>query len=460
MRNDANRKRGLVKHLVHFALWACLLMTAGACGNSTSTSQTPSAESESREAAPQAQVAQTVADNQKAQDLGSAVGTSDGDAATVLPTDDGEVALNAAPDLLSIDHGVDPDAVADWPLFRGDALGTGVARGPLPEQLEVLWRFPTQDGAFEGSVAIVDGVVYAGCLDGNLYAIDLQTGQERWKFHTDLGFVAAPSVRAGKVYIGDVEGRFYCLSAATGEPIWSFQAQAEIDAGANFYQDKVLIGSQDATLYCFTADDGKEVWKHQIEDQIRCMPTVVDGRAFLAGCDGKLHIIDLETGKSTAQVDIGSQTGCTPAVLGNLVFFGTEGETFFCIDWAAAKVVWSYRNPERSLPYRSSAAVVPDRVLVGCRDKLVHCFDPQQGTELWTLPTRARIDSSPVIVGRRAYVGSADGKIYGIDIDTGKSVWQYEAGGGFTAAPAVAEGCLVIGSDDGILYCFGSKKES
>ena len=55
-----------------------------------------------------------------------------------------------------------------WPLFRGDPQASGVARGTLPEKLELLWTFSVEGGGFDATAAIADGMVYAGCLDGKL----------------------------------------------------------------------------------------------------------------------------------------------------------------------------------------------------------------------------------------------------------------------------------------------------
>ncbi len=347
-------------------------------------------------------------------------------------------------------------ATTGWPVFRGDALADGVAGGSLPEKLEVLWKFDAQEHGFEATVIIADGMVFAGSLDGNLYALTLDRGQKKWHYHTELGFSAPAAVRDGRLFIGDTDGKFYCFEAATGKPLWGAEAGGEIDSGPNFYKDKVLFGSQDATLYCYEAATGKLVWKYAIGDQIRCSPTVVEGRAFLAGCDAKLHIIDLDRGEAVKTVEIDSPTGSTPAVGGTRVFFGTEAGTFFAIDWKAAEIAWQFKSP-RNLPFRSSAAVTAEAIIFGGRDKQVYGLDPGDGHELWKFSTRARVDSSPVVVGSRVFVGSSDGRLYALDRATGKKVWDYEAGGDFTASPAVAAGRLVIGNTNGTLYCFGGK---
>ncbi|NUQ65196.1 MAG: PQQ-binding-like beta-propeller repeat protein, partial [Pirellulales bacterium] len=107
-----------------------------------------------------------------------------------------------------------------WPVFRGNPQATGTAPCELAPQLEMLWTFSTEHDNFENAVAIVDGTVYAGSLGGNLYAIDLAGGTEKWRSFTKLGFTAAPAVHGGSVYLGDAEGRFYCLDTVAGKPKW------------------------------------------------------------------------------------------------------------------------------------------------------------------------------------------------------------------------------------------------
>jgi outer membrane protein assembly factor BamB len=357
-----------------------------------------------------------------------------------------------------------PSALPDhsqWPVFRGNAQATGVAAGRLADQPELLWKYPVDKGAFESTPVIVNDVVYIGDMDGTFYALDLQTGNKLWTFDKGkekAGFAAAAAVRDGLVYIGDMDGTFFCLDAKTGEKKWDATSDGEIDSGANFYGDNVLFGSQDNTLYCLDAKSGKKQWTHQIGDQIRCSPTVVENCCFLAGCDGKLHVVDLHNGEETGAVEINSPTGCTPAADGDVIFFGTEGSYFFCVNWKQLQKVWTWQDKAKGLSIRSSAALSTQAVVFGGRDKIVHARDRKSGDKLWDFPTKGRIDSSPVIVGDRLYVGSVDGRIYGIDLKTGQQAWQYEAGGAIVGSPAIAEGRLVIASQAGVVYCLGEKK--
>ncbi len=345
-----------------------------------------------------------------------------------------------------------------WPLFRGDARGTGIATTSLPDPLELLWTFADDAGRFETAAVIDRGTVYVGSVGGTFYGVSLAEGRKLWTFHAELGFNAPPAARDGRVYIGDSDGVFYSLDGETGKEIWRFVTDGEINSAPNFHRDRVLFGSQDGNLYCLVAESGELVWKYDSRDQIRCSPTIVDNYTFVAGCDARLHVIDLEEGRLVRSVELDGPTGATPAVAGDLLFVGTESGAFFGIDWRRGQTRWTYVNPQRAGSYRGSAAVAEGLVIIGSRDRMVHALDWKSGQSRWTFSAGSRVDGSPVVVGRSVYVGAANGRLYALDLTSGRERWQFETGGAITASPAVAGGRLVIGTDEGVLYCFGEGK--
>ncbi len=350
-----------------------------------------------------------------------------------------------------------------WSVFRGNRQSTGVAVCELPEKLEVLWKYEVPKGAFEGTATIVADpkdptkqTVYVGDLDGKLFAFDLATGEKKWEFTTEIGFMTAPAVRDGLIYIGDIDGIFYCINQS-GEKVWSVQLDGEIDSSANFHGDNVLVGAQDARLYAFNAKTGEPAWLYEAQDQIRCSITVAEDRAFVAGCDGFLHVIDLTNGKEAGNTDIGNPTGSTPAMLGDIVYFGTEGGSFFASDWRKIKNVWEFEDEVGGRTIRGSAAVNKEHVVFGASNRQVYSLNPKTGKQNWTVKLKAKIDSSPVIVGDRVFVASTDGRFYALRLKDGSTTWEKQFNGGFISSPAVAFERLVIASDRGVVYCLGSK---
>jgi outer membrane protein assembly factor BamB len=357
------------------------------------------------------------------------------------------------------------EPTADWPVVRGDAHGSGVAIGDITAGLDVLWTYRAgEDAGIEATAVIADGVVYVGDTEGTMHAVQLSDGKRLWaKSFEDGGFNAGAAVDKahGRLFVGDVRGTVRCLATADGEELWSAKVEAEVFAGPSPVDDMVLFTSEAGTLTSFDAASGEERWKFQIDAPLRCSPTSMDATVMLAGCDSLLHGVNIANGKELFTVEIDGPTGATPAMRGNRVYFGTEGGTFFAIDANPREdrkpaVAWIYRDPERGHSIRAAAAVTDDIVVYSGQGKAVYGLDAATGEEKWKLPTRTRVDSSPVIIGQRVLAATVSGKIQLLELSTGTSQWESDFGGGFSASPAVAGNRIVLGNTDGTLYCFGT----
>ena len=368
-------------------------------------------------------------------------------------------------------------AHADWPLFRGNPLQTGVAKTTLPDKLEIRWKVDLKKG-IESTAAIVKDTLYVGCFDGHLHAFDLATGKPKWK--AKLGSTKAPpSVYRDKVFVGDEDGMFYCVEAATGKKLWDFETGGEITGGANFFDDQVIFGSHDGMLYClpmtamerlgklksdgpFCAGIGglaslpTIVWSIKTEGPVNGSAVVANGQTFVAGCDSHLHIIDVAQGKTLAKIELSGQAAATAAVIGDKLYVGNMNSEMQSLDLKKKDVLWSFA-PKRAQPFFSSAAVTDQFVVAGSRDRFVHAVDRIKGELAWSFAADGKVDCSPVIVGQRVYFGSTGGTFFVVDLANGKSVQSLALEGQITASPAVAHGCLVIGTRDGWLYCLGKK---
>ena len=127
-----------------------------------------------------------------------------------------------------------------------------------------------------------------------------------------------------------------------------------------------------------------------------------------------------------------------------------------CVDLDTGKIDWTYRD--RNFPYFSSPAVAADRIVVGCRDKRVHCIQRLTGKPLWTFRARGKVDSSPVVCDGKVIVGSEDGRLYLIGLSDGRQIASYLVGGPLVTTPAVSDGYAIVGSKDGFVYAYRGVK--
>ena len=86
----------------------------------------------------------------------------------------------------------------DWPMWRANPANTANAQSG-PESLNLDWVFTTE-GAVVSSPSVVDGRVYVGSQDQNIYCLDARGGNLIWKFDIDSPIKSSPAVVDGKVF--------------------------------------------------------------------------------------------------------------------------------------------------------------------------------------------------------------------------------------------------------------------
>ncbi len=348
-------------------------------------------------------------------------------------------------------------AAADaWPQFRGNQLLTGVSKSDVPKNIRLLWTYDAGEG-IESSAAIADGTVFVGTQRGELIALDLQSGAVRWKYAAAKEGIgeSSPAVSGGIVYVGDLSGILHAVSARDGRALWTFKTGSEIKSSPVIVGDRVLIGSYDQHLYCLTATSGELLWKLKTNGPVHSTGGVSNGMIFVAGCDEVFRAVSIADGREVFTVTSGAYTGASPTLMGGNAFYGTFDNEVLSVNLTGRRVSWRYQHPQRRFPYYSSAGAVEGRIIVGGRDKLVHCINAGTGKSIWTFATRARVESSPALASGRVFVGSNDGRVYELDFYSGAKLGEFNAGAPVSASPAIAHGRIVVGAQDGRLYCFG-----
>ena len=332
----------------------------------------------------------------------------------------------------------------DWASFRNNFELTGIAGTSLPEKLEVLWKIPAPFGV-SGTAGIVNGRVYIGTINGDFLCLDKNSGEEIWKYRSiddpdpdafAPAFKCSPTVTKETIFIGDEDGVFHALDIKTGKRRWKFHTNGEIISSPSIVGEKVIFGSYDNALYCVNKSTGKKIWSFETDGYVHCSPAIAGKYTFVTGCDEHLRVIDIETGKEVGNLPLATYMIASPALYGDHIYFGTYGSEVLSVNWKTREVEWRYRDEKKEFPYHSSAAVTEDFIVVGGRDKQVHCINRKTGKRVWVFATNGRkgkggrVDSSPVILGDRVFVGSSDGNLYELGLKDGKERAKYPIGRG------------------------------
>ncbi len=350
------------------------------------------------------------------------------------------------------------EADVDWPMFHGDPHLSGRAGGTLADRLELAWRFETT-GAVTAAPVIEAGVVYVGSADANVYAIDLETGEQKWATGTGDAIEAPACVVEDSVYVGAADGLLYALNKADGAVRWTYETDGQIVGGTNRTTSPdgertwILVGSYDSLLHCVDAETGKAVWTYETDNYVNGTPAIDNGKAVFGGCDALIHVVALADGNEVRSIDSGAYIAGSGAYIEGQMYVGNYGGVFLRADTGAGKIAWEYGDEESAI--LSSPAVAKDVVVFGARDGNVHCVRRDNGKPVWKFKTLDEVDSSPAICQDKVIVGSKDGRLYSIRLTDGSELWSYEIGQPVTSSPAISRGMVVIGSEDNYVYAFG-----
>src|SRR6266498_3306955 len=136
----------------------------------------------------------------------------------------------------------------DWSKFHFDLANSGdnpyenvLGPGNVGSMVK-RWSFATGDEVFS-SPAVVNGVVYVGSYDGNLYALNASTGAKVWSFATGDFIESSPAVANGVVCVGSGDYSVYALDASTGAELWSFATGGYVFSSPAVANGVVYVGS-------------------------------------------------------------------------------------------------------------------------------------------------------------------------------------------------------------------------
>ena len=340
---------------------------------------------------------------------------------------------------------------------RGNQALTGVLNESLPDKLRQLWSFKAGD-EIKASPVVSGNTVVVGCMDGYVYALDLN-GKLLWKVNTGNGVEAPALILDNTVYVGNLTGILYALNLKDGKEKWQYKTEGQISGSANWWKSgnsiRILVGSYDYNLHCVDAATGKGLWKYESDNFINGAAACVNGTAIFGGCDGFLHVVDIASGKLSVKIDVATYVpGSTPTV-NALSYVGDYDGGFSCVSITEKKIIWKYSNDKVQLPFVASAAVSGDRVVTGCRDKQVYCFGKTDGKLIWKYNTGEKVDASPLICQDKILIANMRGDLIILKLSDGKPVSTYELGTPIFSNPAVAGGQIFTGAGDGTLYCLG-----
>ena len=283
----------------------------------------------------------------------------------------------------SADHffyAIHPDGTEKWRFRAGNLIDSsallddkgrvyfvsadGYAYALKRESGELIWTFRCHKPGslpeiskmcdwLECNVAIgPDGTLYTASDNFLLYALDRDTGKEKWHYLMKDQAWSLPAINAGtgRLYHGScyfTHKNFHCTSTE-GKELWTRGTLGSVVASPLLTSEDpdgaVIVGSFDGIVRAFSQRTGKRFWKFGTREHIYASPAQLsDGTIIQAGADGSIYALDPSTGTRKWSFDTSEPFRASPAIdRYDRIYVGNSEGRLYCLN-GDGTFRWAYQ---------------------------------------------------------------------------------------------------------------------
>ncbi len=319
---------------------------------------------------------------------------------------------------------------------------------PVPSGgIKPLWTFKCED-EIRGTPALHQGMLFIGCYDNNLYALNAADGQFQWKYAAEGGIVSRPVVFDNNVIFGSEDHRLHVVSVRSGKVVWTYYTEGEIYSSPRIADGHIFFGSDDQDLHAVNVGSGRAKWKFATDGPIHSTPLVANELIFFGNENGGFYAVDFR-GEQKWRFQSKRAVTSSPIIKGQAVYFASVDGTLYALDLKNGWPIWKFRMGKGSI---SSPAIADDFIFVGAADGFLYCVDTRSAKEVWRFHTENQISGSPTVYKDSLYCGSIDGSLYCLEYRTGRLRWKFETKAAITGSPVVFDDIVYFGSTDHHVY--------
>ncbi|MXX06632.1 MAG: outer membrane protein assembly factor BamB [Gammaproteobacteria bacterium] len=295
---------------------------------------------------------------------------------------------------------------------------------------DVIWRTRLDDETVTGGVGAGRGLVLVGTANAEVIAFNQFTGEELWRGAVTSEVLSPPQTNGDVVVAQTVDGKLIALDAGDGARRWIYETTlpALTLRGTNrpviTPQGFVIAGFSNGTLVSVAADDGIWRWEERIAvpegryDIERVIDAdgdlQLDGNRVLASSyQGNVMAFDIATGRIVWGMEASSYHGLDQG-FGN-IYYSSEASHVVAVRDNSNDIVWTNEDLEhRAL---TGPKTVGNYIVVADFEGWLHVISQIDGR----IVGRMRVDNDGVRAniladGSRLYVYGNSGTLMALAI--------------------------------------------
>ncbi len=284
---------------------------------------------------------------------------------------------------------------------------------------KIIWEFKVKDAGICPGIyttpVFYNGNVYFGTTGtnsiescGHIYALNAETGKEKWHFETDAD-VSAIKIYNGELFALDRNGNLYCLNASIGNLVGKIKTNEMSDilcTSLATENNKLFLKTECFDyiyLTAFEADTKKKIWSIKIRKSSSDMPGTVITLNGLIYLNGK-YCVDANTGKILWI----NKASCGLSVLDKYLFVLTKDGELYKIDLTNGTTIWK----EAIEPSTAPLYAKDNTIVIGTTSGNVYLISENYGEIIEKFKTNSTITVRPLLYKNHVYIVAEDGYLY------------------------------------------------
>ncbi len=304
--------------------------------------------------------------------------------------------------------------------------------------IDVVWRRSLGKGSGAKNIRLRPAVsgenVYMADYNGQLWALELESGDKLWSQMFDQAITSGVVVAENDLYIATQDGFLHSISKADGEVQWSQSLSSESIAPVVVDNKQVYIRTIDGHLTAFERTSGQQNWTYEAALPVLTVhgtgsPVLLQSLVITGFANGKLLALDKELGiprwhkrlaipQGRSELERLIDLDGTPIIDAGIVYATAYHGKLAAIAYDG-KTLWetelsSYLGPELGL----------GNIYITRDDDYVQAYDQLNGASVWSqsalqgrfLNQPVKHDSYIVVADYEGYVhvlAQVDGDIVG-----------------------------------------------
>lgn len=266
------------------------------------------------------------------------------------------------------------------------------------ESETIAWTVKATDSFTEmcaNGVTLLDGVLYVPFINGEIFAIDNQTGEIFWKSR-----------------LGDSKDQIILKNQI---PV--------INNGKLF----ITTQSPNNNIYALNVKDGSLAWSNKLEATNNDMPVLFFDNKVFTQSASNVYSFDANTGKLLSQKSFEGAILGKPATDGETIFIANEKNAVYALTPDKLEILWEFKFDENQNNVRQHIVGKDKKVYFAAQGEEVssiYAVDAKTGTQLWKTDFKADAIAYMIEESDNIWGYSRKGKLFQIDLTNGEIAFE------------------------------------